>query len=195
MSAPGYITLWEKWRSISCLSGRADSRIPFLRKFASLPRRRNTLGWKRSFSSGRIGAPGYAGLHIYRINVAPLVAQSPSAPPGGLTVRIVPREELLKAAGDADLDWDLDSFRDALARGDIAFGALRAVALMPTRGATFTAAPIGWPVGEVHHPYQYSYKAFTRPSHRRSDHVAITAFADTYLPGARLPRSKWVPPK
>jgi GNAT superfamily N-acetyltransferase len=98
-------------------------------------------------------------------------------------VRIVPPEELLKAAGDPDLDLDPAFVRDALARGDMAFGAFESDRLVGYTWRTFTAAPDRdglW--ARVGHPYQYSYKAFTRPSHRRKRiHVAITAFADACL--------------
>lgn len=173
----------EKWRShvvSSWLSGFAR-----IRKFENLRADAIRWGWKRTFLIRVVSAlRRYVGLHIYRINVRPLVAHSPeSCLPGGLTVRIVPREELLKAAGDPDLDLDLDFIRDALARGDMAFGAFEGDRLVGYTWRTFTAAPDRdglW--ARVHHPYQYSYKAFTRPSHRRKRiHVAITAFADAYL--------------
>ena len=126
----------------------------------------------------------YAGLHIYRINVRPLVRQSAEPYlPSGITVRIVPPEELLKAAGDPDLDLGLDFVRDALVRGDMAFGAFERDRLVGYTWRTFTAAPDRdglW--ARVSHPYQYSYKAFTRPSYRRKRiHVAITFVADAYL--------------
>jgi len=98
-------------------------------------------------------------------------------------VRIVPPEELLEAAGDPDLDLSLDFVRDALARGDVAFGAFEGDRLVGYTWRTFTAAPDRdglW--ARVSHPCQYSFKAFTRRSHRRKRiHVAITSFADAYL--------------
>jgi hypothetical protein len=100
-------------------------------------------------------------------------------------VRIVPPEELLRAADDPEIDLDLDFVRDALARGDMAFGAFEGDRLVGYTWRTFTAAPDRdglW--ARVSHPYQYSYKAFTRPSYRRKRiHVAITFFADAYLLG------------
>src|SRR5207302_320990 len=100
-----------------------------------------------------------------------------------ITVGIVPPRELFKAARDPELDMDPDFVRDALARGDMAFGAFEGDRLVGYTWRTFTAAPDRdglW--ARVRHPYQYSYKAFTRPSHRRKRiHVAITAVADAYL--------------
>jgi len=126
----------------------------------------------------------YTGLHIYRINRRPLVSQSPEAYlTDGITVRIASPKELLKAAGDPELDLGVDFVRDALARGDMAFGAFEGDRLVGYTWRTFTAAPDRdglW--ARVSHPCQYSYKAFTRPSHRgRRIHVAITFVADAYL--------------
>jgi hypothetical protein len=77
----------------------------------------------------------------------------------------------------------LDFVRDALVRGDMAFGAFERDRLVGYTWRTFTAAPDRdglW--ARVSHPYQYSYKAFTRPSYRRKRiHVAITFVADAYL--------------
>ncbi len=154
-------------------------------KFENLQADVGRWGWMRSLLIRVVSAlRRFAGLHIYRINVRPLVAQSP-APclPNGITVRIVPPEELLKATGDPDLDLSFEFVRDALARGDMAFGAFEGDRLVGYTWRTFTATPDRdglW--ARVSHPYQYSYKGFTRPSHRRKRiHVAITSFADAYL--------------
>jgi len=161
------------------------ARIPFFGKLENLRTDQRRWGWKRSLLIRVISMlRRYAGLHIYRINVRPLVRQSPEPYlPSGITVRIVPPEELLKAAGDPDLDLGLDFVRNALARGDVAFGAFEGDRLVGYTWRTFTAAPDRdglW--ARVSHPYQYSFKAFTRPSHRRKRiHVAITSLADAYL--------------
>lgn len=159
--------------------------VPFFKKFDNFFADVRRWSWKRAVLIRVISMlRRYAGLHIYRINVRPLVR--PSAEPrlpSGITVRIVPPEDLLKAADDPELDLSLDFVRDALARGDMAFGAFEEDRLVGYTWRTFTAAPDRdglWV--RVSHPYQYSYKAFTRPSHRRKRiHVAITFFADAYL--------------
>ena len=160
-------------------------RIPLLRKFENWSADVVHWGWKRSAFIRFISMlRRYAGLHIYRINLRALVRQS-SEPhlPSGIAVRIAAPDELLKATDDPELDLDLDFVRDALARGDMAFGAFEEDRLVGYTWRTFSAAPDRdglW--ARVRHPYQYSYKAFTRPSHRRKRiHVAITFFADTYL--------------
>jgi hypothetical protein len=154
-------------------------------KLENLLRDAKGWGWKRTaFIRAVSMLRRYAGLHIYRINVRPLTRQSLDVHlPRGITVRIVRPAELLKAAEDPELDLDLDFVRDALVRGDMAFGAFEGDRLVGYTWRTFSAAPDRdglW--ARVGHPYQYSYKAFTRPSHRRKRiHVAITAFADAYL--------------
>ena len=176
----------QKWQShivAARLSGFAWT--TFFRKFENLRADAIRWGWKRTFLIRVVSAlRRYARLHIYRINVRPLAAQSPEAHlPSGITVGIVPPRELLKAARDPELDMDPDFVRDALARGDMAFGAFEGGRLVGYTWRTFTAAPDRdglW--ARVSHPCQYSYKAFTRRSHRRKRiHVAITAFADAYL--------------
>jgi hypothetical protein len=100
-----------------------------------------------------------------------------------MTLRIVQPGELLKAAEDPGLDIHPDFVRAALARGDMAFGAFEGDRLVGYTWRTFTAAPdLDGLWARVNRPYQYSYKGFTRPSHRgKRIHVAITYFADAYL--------------
>ena len=126
----------------------------------------------------------HVGLRVYRVNLRPLTRHA-CAPDvsGGTAVRVATPEELRKAAGDPDLDMQPDFVRDALARGDIAFGAFDGDRLVGYTWRTFTAAPhIDGLWIRVDRPFQYSYKGFTRPSHRRRRiHAGITYFADVYL--------------
>jgi hypothetical protein len=161
------------------------TRLPFFGKFESLRADVERWGWMRSALIRVVSVlRRCAGLYIYRINVRPLAARSsPPCLPSGITVRVVLADELLKAADDPDLDLSPDFVRDALARGDMAFGAFEDGRLVGYTWRTFTAAPDRdglW--ARVSPPCQYSYKAFTRPSHRRRRiHVAITFCADAYL--------------
>jgi hypothetical protein len=175
-----------KWqRKILSLSAGKFAQIPLFRKFENLPADVQRWGWKRSVLIRAVSMlRRYVGLHIYRINVRPLARQSPEPYlPSGITVRIVSPEELFKAADDPELDLHLDFVRGALDRGDMAFGAFAGDHLVGYTWRTFTAAPDRdglW--ARVSHPYQYSYKAFTRSSHRgQRIHVAITFVADAYL--------------
>jgi hypothetical protein len=166
-----------------CLSKFA--RELFSGKFENLRADLGRWGWKRSLLIRVMSMlRRYTDLHIYRINVRPLVRRSPEPYlPSGIAVRIVSREELLRAVDDPELDLALDFVRSALARGDMAFGAFEGDRLVGYTWRTFTAAPDRdglW--ARVSHPCQYSYKAFTRPSHRgKRIHVAITFVADAYL--------------
>ena len=154
-------------------------------KFDSLRADIERWGWTRSLLIRVMSRlQRHTGLRIYRVNVSPLVKRSPwPALPRGITVRVVEPEELLKAADDPELDMQPDFVRGALARGDMAFGAFEGDRLVGYTWRTFTCAPHAeglWV--RVDRPYQYSYQAFTRPSHRRRRiHVAITFFADTHL--------------
>src|SRR5690348_12635133 len=101
------------------------TRLPFFGKFESLRADVERWGWMRSALIRVVSVlRRCAGLYIYRINVRPLAARSsPPCLPSGITVRVVLADELLKAADDPDLDLSPDFVRDALARGDMAFGA------------------------------------------------------------------------
>jgi len=126
----------------------------------------------------------YTGVHIHRINVRPLERRSTGEHlPAGVTVRVATPENLLEASEDPELDLSPEFVRDALARGDVAFGAFECERLVAYLWRTFTAAPDEaglWT--RVGPPYVYAYKAFTRASHRgKRIHAAITFLADAYL--------------
>jgi hypothetical protein len=177
----------ERQSNIPSLHMSWFGRILFLGKFESLRADVRRWGWMRSVLIRIMSMlRRHVGLHIYRINVRPLVGQSPQPYlPGGIAVRIASPEELLKGADDPELDLRLDFVRAALDRGDMAFGAFEGDRLVGYTWRTFAAAPDRdglW--ARVSHPCQYSYKAFTRPSHRgKRIHVAITFVADAYLLG------------
>ncbi|SRR5712692_4381729 len=142
-------------------------------------------GWARSlFVRVMSQLRRHTGLRVYRVNVRPLITRAP-APNSltGITLRVVKPEELLRAAIDPELDLHPDFVQDAIARGDTAFGAFESDRLVGYTWRTFASAPhVDGLWVRVDRPYQYSYKAFTRPSHRRRHiHVAITFFADIHL--------------
>jgi hypothetical protein len=126
----------------------------------------------------------YAGLHLYRVGVRHLERHGPKiALPIGTRLRVVRREELMKAALDPDLDMSPDFVKRALARGDMAFGAFEGDRLVGYSWRTFTAAPHFdglW--ATVDRPFFFGYKAYTRPSHRGGRiHAAVALFSDAYL--------------
>jgi hypothetical protein len=138
------------------------------------------LSWNRVLSK----ILRYAGLQIYQMHARLLAGRgSAPAPAAGLALRVLQPEELMKAAADPELDLSADFVRGALARGDLAFGAFDGERLVGYTWRTFTAAPAfdGLWIS-VDRPYQYSYKGFTRRSHRgRHVHVAVTSLADSHL--------------
>lgn len=141
-------------------------------------------GWVRSLFirvMSRLGR--YTGLRVYRVNLRPLTRHAPAPNLSGIALRVVGPEEILKAADDAELDMHPDFVRDAQARGDLAFGAFEGDRLVGYTWRTFDSAPhIDGLWVRVDRPYQYSYKAFTRPSHRRRHiHIAVTCLADSCL--------------
>jgi len=117
-----------------------------------------------------------------------LWSRSPRAAPSRRSYgRIVPREELLKAAGDADLVWTSISFETPwLERHCVRCIRGRSPHWLHVAHVHCGSHRDGlW--ARVHHPYQYSYKALTRPSHRRKRiHVAINRLCRHVSPGARL---------
>jgi hypothetical protein len=144
-------------------------------------------GWMRSLCVRIMSMlKRYAGLHVYRVGVRPLVAHRPEiALPRGTRLRVARREELMKASLDPALDMSPDFVRRALARGDMVFGAFEGARLIAYSWRTVTAAPHFdglW--ATVDRPFFLGYKAYTRPSHRgRRIHAAVALFSDAYLLG------------
>jgi hypothetical protein len=123
----------------------------------------------------------WSGIQVFRVNLRPIPADAPPpAPPDGIRLCLLRLDQLLEAAADPELDLGPDFIRDALARGDIAFGAYEGERLVGCSWRTATAAPLAeslWTrIGPRCH---HVYKTFVRPSHRgRHIHVAMTRFAD-----------------
>ena len=96
---------------------------------------------------------------------------------------IVPPPQLLDAANDPELDMESGFVRAALARGDVAFGAVDADHLIAYVWRPFGAAPDAdglWV--KVDPPYHYAYKAFTLPAYRgKRIHIALSYLSDDYF--------------
>jgi hypothetical protein len=126
----------------------------------------------------------FAGLNVQWVLVRDLVRPlAESHLPDGIALRVVQAEELLKAAGDPELDMDSEFVHGALARGDIAFGAFDGDSLVCYSWHAFAPAPHVEGVWvRFDPPYHYVYKAFTRPSYRgRRILAAVALFSDSYL--------------
>ena len=96
---------------------------------------------------------------------------------------IVPPPQLLDAANDPALDMESGFVRAALARGDVAFGAVDGDQLIAYVWRPFGAAPDAdglWV--KVDPPYHYAYKAFTLPAYRgKRIHIALSYLSDDYF--------------
>jgi len=141
------------------------------------------MGWT-SAVLGRVmyRLEDFLGLSVFRVNTRPLGTQHDSTAPAlpGITIREVNADELLEAARDPALDLEPLFVREALARGDLAWGAFEHGKLVCYTWRAFSKAPFtdGFWV-RVPAPFQYGYKSFTLPSHRgRGLYPAVGRIAD-----------------
>ncbi len=126
----------------------------------------------------------FAGLNVEWVLVRDLVRPlAESHRPDGIAVRVARAEELLKAAGDPELEMDSEFVHGALARGDMAFGAYDGDSLVCYSWVAFASAPhVDGVWVRFDPPYHYAYNAFTRPSHRgRRILAALALYSDRYL--------------
>ncbi len=126
----------------------------------------------------------HAGVRFYRVNLRPLDRRFPApALPPGVRVCLVPAETLLRASGDPELDLDPGFVSDALARGDLCFGALEGERLLSYAWRSLGVAPAreGMWV-RVARPHHYAYKAFTLPKWRGKHlHIAVSLASDEHF--------------
>jgi len=126
-------------------------------------------GWSRALSSVIISAAArYLGIHVYvvRIRPIPVEPEYPATNPD-LVFRKIEIGEIKDASEDPDLDMTADFVDDAIARGDLAFGAFDGPRLVSYMWRSVGSAPDADGVWiRVRKPYNYSYKSYTRPSYR-----------------------------
>ena len=124
------------------------------------------------------------GIRIYAVR-SHVLGRSPAPPelPAHLRVGIVDSATLLRAAEDPELGLSHDFVKFALARGDVAFGAMHGDRLVAYTWRTFTEAPHEHGLWvRVRPPYRYGYKAFTHPSYRGLHlNAAISLSSDAYF--------------
>ena len=126
----------------------------------------------------------FAGLNVHWVLARKLVRpRAGSHLPDGIAVRVIRREELLKAARDPELGMGSEFVRGALARGDTAFGAFDGDSLVCYSWHAFAPAPhVDGVWVRFDPPYQYVYNAFTRASYRgRRILAAVARYSDRYL--------------
>jgi len=154
-------------------------------KIACLRDEARRWGWSRA-ALARLAQwlREHAGLRFYGVNLRPLDRRplAPALPPG-IRVCLVPAETLLRAAEDPELDLDRGFVREALARGDLCFGALEGERLLSYAWRSLGAAPArdGMWV-RVAPSCHYAYKAFTRIDRRgRHLHIAVSLVSDEHF--------------
>ncbi len=124
------------------------------------------------------------GVRLYVVRSRAL-RRDPPAPqlPPDLRVGIIDAATLLRATEDPELRLPRDFVESALARGDVAFGAMHGGRLVAYMWRTFTDAPHEnglWVRSRL--PYRYGYKAFTHPSYRGQHlNAAISFSSDGYF--------------
>jgi hypothetical protein len=154
-------------------------------KLARLRAEARRWGWAR-VAIARLATPlrERAGIHFYGVNLRPLDARPPApALPHAVRVCRVSASTALRAAEDPELDLERAFVREALARGDLCFGALVGERLVSYAWRSLGAAPArdGMWV-RVAPPFHYAYKAFTLPAWRgRRLHVAVSLASDEHF--------------
>ena len=142
-------------------------------------------GWSRAmFILMMKGLGKILGIHIHSIWTRPLTSSppDPNLPPG-VSLRILDRATLLAASKDPELQMSCAFVESALARGDVAFGALDGTTLVAYMWRTVSVAPYADALWiKVEHPYRYGYNSFTRPKYRgRHINSALSFFSDAYF--------------
>jgi hypothetical protein len=126
----------------------------------------------------------HAGVHFYRVNLRPLDRRPPAPQlPRGIRVCRVAAKTLLRVAQDPDLGMDSGFTREALARGDLCFGAFAGQRLVSYAWRSLGDAPArdGMWV-RVAPPCHYAYKAFTLPAWRGKHlHIAVSLASDEHF--------------
>ena len=123
------------------------------------------------------------GIWIFVVNVRnlPDPPQEPSASPAGITARVLdPAQALRCAQHEPEFELAPEFIRDAVARGDRAYAAFEQDKLVGYTWRGSSTAPLfdGLWIG-VPRPLDYSYKEYTRNSHRgRGIYRAFASFAD-----------------
>jgi len=124
------------------------------------------------------------GVQVYAVRARPLTRNPvPHDLPPEIRVGMIDRETLYRASGDDELRLSREFVDAALARGDVACGAMHGDRLIAYLWRTSKIAPHEnglWV--RVTPPYHYGYKGFTHPDYRGQHINPALAFAsDTYF--------------
>jgi len=140
-----------------------------MRRLTNLKNNAERWGWRRALVHVLVrGAEKYLGFHVYvvRARSIPPTPKYPTSNPN-LTYRQINDDELMRYSADPELGLGRDFVADALSRGDLAFGAFDDKNLVSYIWRCRSAAPDTDGVWiRAEHPYNYSYKSFTRKDYR-----------------------------
>jgi len=130
------------------------------------------------------GIAARLGIQCYAVRIRPLTTIPPPHDlPPDMQVELLDRETLIRAARDEALELSNEFIERALARGDVACGAIHGGRLIAYLWRTSAVTPHRdglWV--RVTPPYHYGYKGFTHPQYR-GQHInsAISFASDAYF--------------
>lgn len=155
------------------------SRLRNLRKNA------DRWGLRRAITNLCVKASArHLGIHLYVVRCRK-IPDAPTHPQGNadLVFRLVEPEELLEFSKDPELDMHPDFVADAIARGDLAYGAFDGTKLVSYMWRSIDFAPDADNVWvRIRKPYNYSYKSFTRAAYRgRRISPSVHLFSDNEM--------------
>lgn len=153
--------------------------------FSQLKVDTNRWGWMRSLLNRVINRVAHGlgvYIHVVRTHMVDEHPKYPAIPPE-LVLRQISTQELISASTDPDLQLNPDFVNAAIERGDLAFGAFDEELLVSYIWRTVTTAPHTSDLWvRVDQPYCYSYKSYTRPSHRgKRISPAVHLFSDSEM--------------
>lgn len=110
----------------------------------------------------------WLGIHVYRVRARPLVETPSLSPlPVGWLVRRVPHSELVELAGDDELGLSRKFVNSAFAETATMTAVFEHNQIVSYAFATLGGAPHDDEMCvQCESPYRYSFKSYTRPSHR-----------------------------
>ena len=126
-------------------------------------------GWSRAIFNLIVRvAARHLGIHIYIVRVRPIPLE-PSYPVtnSDLVFRKLEPDDLDNASRDPSLNMSAGFIKDAIARGDLAFGGFDGRDLVSYIWRSAESAPDADGIWiRLRKPYNYSYKSFTRAEYR-----------------------------
>jgi len=154
-------------------------------RLSNLRANANRWGLGRAFLNLFVrGIARYLGIHIYVVRCR-RIPESPTYPDTDrdLDFRLIEPEELLGLSKDPELNMGVDFVTAAIARGDLAYGAFDGRLLVSYIWRCVDYAPDADDVWiRIKKPYNYSYKSFTRSTHRgQRISPAVHLFSDAEM--------------